>query len=85
MPAVPALLCHACTHTGAQQNGDVRLVGSSSSMQGRVEIFLSGEWGTVKFNSSSSAYLKQEGTAQVICRQLGYADQDDYGQASTMG
>ena len=45
--------------------GKIRLIGSKS-WEGRVEIFLSGEWGTVCDNGASSI------DAQVVCRQLGY-------------
>ena len=48
------------------RDGSVRLRGSTSIRQGRVEICAEGRWGTVcgtSWNSRDSA---------VICRQLGY-------------
>lgn len=49
------------------KNGQIRLVGSGVSWVGRVELFLSGEWGTMSDDASS------HDNAIVICRQLGYA------------
>lgn len=50
-----------------EKEGDIRLVGISDFLErqiyGRVEIFLSGVWGTVYANSNE---------AEVVCRQLGY-------------
>ena len=48
------------------KEGDIRLRGSSKSWEGRVEIFLSGEWGTV---CDDGAYSSD---ARVVCRHLGY-------------
>ena len=49
------------------KEGDIRLIGTTNFVNqyvyGRVEIFLSGVWGTV---SDRGAY------ASIICRQLGY-------------
>ena len=45
--------------------GDIRLVGSTDQWEGRVEIFLSDEWGTV---CSYRSYY----AAWTVCRQLGY-------------
>uniref|UniRef100_A0A3B3UI76 Neurotrypsin n=1 Tax=Poecilia latipinna TaxID=48699 RepID=A0A3B3UI76_9TELE len=48
--------------------GAVRLVGSSSSDSGRVEVYLNGQWGAV----CNSHWTDRDAT--VICRQLGLGD-----------
>ena len=35
--------------------------------EGRVEVFLSGEWGTLSYNRADTS------VAKVVCRQLGYS------------
>ena len=50
----------SCTH------GAVRLMNGSTSDEGRVEMCVNGEWGSV----CDSSWDRQE--AQVVCRQLGY-------------
>ena len=46
--------------------GTVRLVAGSSSLEGRVEIFILGQWGTIC--SSNWEFVD----ARVVCRELGY-------------
>ena len=48
------------------KEGNIRLVGGQFLWEGRVEIFLSGVWGTVSDDEASNT------DADVVCRQLGY-------------
>ena len=48
------------------REGELRLVRKTSPWRGRVEVFLSGVWGTI---STYGAYTQD---AQLVCRQLGY-------------
>ena len=53
------------------QDWDVRLTGGGSANEGRVEMCLSGRWGTVRDSMVSWSTAE----AQVVCRQLGYHTQ----------
>ncbi|XP_071510747.1 scavenger receptor cysteine-rich domain superfamily protein-like [Diadema antillarum] len=52
---------------GPPQDYDLRMAGSESSEQGRLDVFLDGEWGAV----GNSLFTFQSG--DVACRQMGYA------------
>ena len=47
-------------------NGTMKLVNGSTPNEGRVEICINGEWGTV------CDYEWDRREANVVCRQLGY-------------
>ena len=49
------------------KEGDIRLVRGRHPWEGRVEIFLSGVWGTVCDDGARAI------DASVVCRQLGYS------------
>ena len=54
------------------KEGDIRLVGGRHLWEGRVEIFLSGVWGTISDDGPSNTGGPSNTAAAVVCRQLGY-------------
>lgn len=67
------MICPVGLSTGAGPDvvcitGSVRLVGGGSPMEGRVEVCLDNQWGTV----CDDSYDKNN--AAVVCRQLGFTD-----------
>ena len=53
-------------------SGEVRLAGGSDQMEGRVEVCISGVWGTVSHSGWNG------NAARVVCRQLGYSGTGTY-------
>ena len=55
------------------EEGSVRLVGGATPLEGRVEIFLLGQWGTVCNYRDYLFYDSWDfADATVVCHQLGY-------------
>ena len=70
-------------HT-AQSISSIRLVSSSGSTSssltaGRLEVYYSGQWGTV------CNYFFGVSDARAACRELGYTSYLQYGSVSTLG
>ena len=67
MPLLGAVVCYNYD-TGCQyfEDGDVRLVGGSYQWEGRVEVYMSGVWGTI----TDSDWTDDD--ARVVCRKLGH-------------
>ena len=63
----PMIIILTVFHIDAQyKNGDIRLIGGSYPWEGRLEIYLTEEWGTV----TDSQWTSED--AQVVCREMGY-------------
>lgn len=50
-------------------NGDIRLVDGVTDGEGRPEVCIGGNWGTI-----CSDFFWDDRDAQVICRQLNFSD-----------
>ena len=68
------LLNPSLTAIGDCTDGDVRLVGGQNDAKGRVEICVSGIWGSV----CEHRYSWREENAAVVCQQLGFHGNSEF-------
>jgi len=51
----------------------VRLVGSGVPWEGRLEVYIRGEWGTVSYRTYHSGHRTFDNRkASIVCQMLGY-------------
>ena len=54
--------------TASCNNGDLRLMDGENDLEGRLEVCMSGQWGTVTAGSKRWT----ESNSKVVCRYFGY-------------
>ena len=64
---MPAYICMVVASCG---NGDIRLMNGGHQYEGRLEVCINNQWGTV----CDDFWKSNSNNARVACRQLGYSD-----------